>query len=320
MDNISYHPKFFWPAPRRPDKGYRWVNGRLEPEPGATFCDHEPGVQKALFLTFAHMSATPESILDFANHYGLLGAGAIGPDGETVESWQRAIAWVKLLESLWEAARNSLAYVIQEHLQWGKDYVACSALPVLPGVLSGKPVLLDRRALQKAGVRRNNADLVARVFVAEALNAARAACAPDALFAEPDFKLRLIRYYRIQSLFGLIVTQLEQSNLFVPPTYGKCAACGRWFELEPGVNRADRITCSDACRQKLHRQRRAQALHLHAAGKAVEEIAAEIGSSPETIAKWIKSLSLHVHVAGRAVEEAEIKSLKSSKSRKRKES
>lgn len=285
---ISYYPDFRWPVPRNPDKGYRWVDGRLEPEMGATFRDYEPAEDGALFLNFADTPATPEAILSFANRYGLLGYGAIGPEGETVDAWRRAIAWFKMLLDLHKAARRYDYDFISDHLQWERDSVRCDGLPRLPGVLSGKPVHLDRRALQKADIRKSHLESVALVFLAEALNAAFAECAPYALFLNPDGGSRLVQFYRIRSLFGLMVVQLEHADLFIDD-YTQCVVCGRWFALEPGVNRADRITCSDACRQKLHRQRRAQALRLHGQGKTVNQIATEVGSSPETVANWINA-------------------------------
>jgi hypothetical protein len=66
----------------------------------------------------------------------------------------------------------------------------------------------------------------------------------------------------------------------------KCAACGRWFEVASGGNRADRITCSAACRQKQWRLRgRAQA--LVAKGKTVEEVAEFLGYEPADVREWL---------------------------------
>jgi hypothetical protein len=67
----------------------------------------------------------------------------------------------------------------------------------------------------------------------------------------------------------------------------KCQGCGRWFELAPGVNRADRLTCTSACRQRAHRGRVARARELYAEGRSVKAIAAVLGSDPATIKGWV---------------------------------
>jgi hypothetical protein len=70
--------------------------------------------------------------------------------------------------------------------------------------------------------------------------------------------------------------------------YKRCEGCGRWFELSPSVNRADRLTCSDSCRVKLYRQRMRRAQEMHAKGITVAVIASELGSDVKTIKTWIK--------------------------------
>jgi hypothetical protein len=69
--------------------------------------------------------------------------------------------------------------------------------------------------------------------------------------------------------------------------YQPCEACGRWFELAPGLNRADRQTCSDSCRVKLYRVRRQRARELHAKKWSLKRISKEIGSNVSTIKKWL---------------------------------
>jgi hypothetical protein len=69
--------------------------------------------------------------------------------------------------------------------------------------------------------------------------------------------------------------------------YRQCAACQKFFELSPGVNRANRSTCSDACRVRLSRERRERARQLHTEGRTVKQIAREIGSRPAKVQEWI---------------------------------
>src|SRR5262249_32753978 len=69
--------------------------------------------------------------------------------------------------------------------------------------------------------------------------------------------------------------------------YHRCPVCGRWFERSPGVNRADRQTCSPTCRTKAYRQRQEAARRLHAEGKTLREIAHEVGSTVANVRKWV---------------------------------
>jgi len=69
--------------------------------------------------------------------------------------------------------------------------------------------------------------------------------------------------------------------------YQQCVSCGKWYELLPGVNRADKQTCSQTCPTRLYRQRKQRALALHAAGKTARAIARELEAKVEAVTKWI---------------------------------
>jgi hypothetical protein len=66
-----------------------------------------------------------------------------------------------------------------------------------------------------------------------------------------------------------------------------CPECGRAFEVAPGTNRSDRLTCSDSCRSKALRVRRERARQLFAGGKTIKAIAAELGSEAKTVKGWV---------------------------------
>jgi hypothetical protein len=69
--------------------------------------------------------------------------------------------------------------------------------------------------------------------------------------------------------------------------YQRCASCGKWYELLPGVNRADRQTCSQTCRTRVYRQRKERAIALHAEGKTARAIARELDAKVGAVQKWI---------------------------------
>jgi hypothetical protein len=69
--------------------------------------------------------------------------------------------------------------------------------------------------------------------------------------------------------------------------YLRCVSCGKWFELLPGVNRADKQTCSQTCRTRVYRQRKERAMALHAQGKTARAIARELDAKVDVVTKWI---------------------------------
>jgi hypothetical protein len=72
------------------------------------------------------------------------------------------------------------------------------------------------------------------------------------------------------------------------PKYRRCPSCGRWFERTPRLNRADRRTCSAACRTQHYRERQKRARKLVSEGKSVEQVAEALGSDAETVKGWVR--------------------------------
>jgi hypothetical protein len=69
--------------------------------------------------------------------------------------------------------------------------------------------------------------------------------------------------------------------------FQQCAVCAKWSLLSPGINRADRLTCSGYCRLKRHRQRKAKAKALHGSGLSHAKIAKELGCAVSKVEKWL---------------------------------
>jgi hypothetical protein len=77
-----------------------------------------------------------------------------------------------------------------------------------------------------------------------------------------------------------------------------CHACGKRYELLPGVNRADKETCSQTCRTRVYRQRKQRALALHPEGKTARAIARELEAKVDAVRKWITSGGTRLWVGG----------------------
>src|SRR5262249_32215996 len=69
--------------------------------------------------------------------------------------------------------------------------------------------------------------------------------------------------------------------------YRQCQECKRWFELSPGIARADRLFCSNACRTRAYRQRIAHARQRYKTGASIADIAREFETDCDTVQGWV---------------------------------
>ena len=69
--------------------------------------------------------------------------------------------------------------------------------------------------------------------------------------------------------------------------YRACKLCGRFLELSPQRNRADKVFCSDNCRVKSFQRHRAKARRMRGEGKHLREIAKEVGANMQKVKKWV---------------------------------
>jgi hypothetical protein len=97
---------------------------------------------------------------------------------------------------------------------------------------------------------------------------------------------RVVLGHSADSLLTALYLQMAQA-LDGGHAFEQCKACRKFIRLRPGENRADRVTCSPACRVRLHRQRVGLAVELKGQGKTPRQIAAELGSDVESVKKWI---------------------------------
>jgi hypothetical protein len=259
------------------------------PRADARFRENDPtDSDNTLFLEFGDLDPEPDAVLNFANVYGPLGEGAVGGEGETLDSWRNAINWVGMLVTLWTAARQYNTDLIREYIRREKGSFVCRGLPDIPCAALGDPFRIEKKDIEPLGLGADAFESAALIVVHHALNVASAAVAQPSLFLHPEYPETegTVFWYRCKSLFGVLVAQFFDA-LVHDIDFQKCVACGEWFERGADLARSDRLTCSDACRQKLHRTRKARALELHAQGKKAHEIALETGSDVQTIKGWI---------------------------------
>jgi hypothetical protein len=81
------------------------------------------------------------------------------------------------------------------------------------------------------------------------------------------------------SLLGAMVCQLAAA-LHGGWPFQECAYCHKFFRLQPGVNRANRLTCSQTCKQYLHNRRVQRAQEFAAKGWTISQIIRELHVMP----------------------------------------
>ena len=255
----------------------------------------EPG----LFLTLAETDPDPDALQRFASRYGRLGAGVqkeradvFGKDAstlpipmlhvETLSSWQLAVRWLNHLVALWRCVdagdRQGLEKLLtpEEWADVGRSYMVQFAPEKKPTPLT---------VLEIMGFRKDDSIGAATALLHKRLSTAmKPLVLPSLTWHEAERKS--VFSFEARSLWGAILIQFAEA-VGGGRSYQRCAACSRWFELAPGINRSDRQTCSDSCRQKLSKMRKEHALQLHEQGKKPQEIAKEIGSDTQTVKGWI---------------------------------
>jgi hypothetical protein len=263
--------------------------------------------ETGLFRTLAETPDDDACIVGFAGRYGLLGIGAdaawwpadeagkwltdvqgfiLGPSTvwEVVTDWRPCIRWLNALVGLWDLARGG-ADALDCSLVWDNAGVSYYPLPTLdPLAPKGRGRLLTTAQLREYGVERGDLVGAAHVVLAAALNT-QLRQAPAGLGWDPAQRRPFVSA-RVDSLWGAVCLQFVNA-IAGNKEYGRCRACGRWYELSPELNRTNRMTCSDPCRQKAHRERHRRARELHAEGKSASEIAREVGSSVEAVRRWV---------------------------------
>jgi len=303
--------EFAWRRPKR-GHGFRWeqVQGRwlLTEPPEEGFVAYEPLVQETgLFLTFANLDGTDAEFLRFANAYGRLGTYHYykPPGGEPFEEWQRHHRWMQFLTLL----RRELLERrpdLKKHLRWeGKEIVfgfpkiGTSARETWRhrGELRESPLNQQGLPLFKPGDLRGPTWW----FLVYAINdwfdefKKYTPVAPKMIWSEEAHRPQFV--FGPSSLLGVMVCQFAAA-LHGGWPFGECAQCHKFFRLAPGINRANRRTCSRTCKQYLYHRRVEDARRLHARGLTDSQIAKELSVRPqgnkasiEIVKSWVKQES-----------------------------
>lgn len=212
----------------------------------------EPMKSRALLPAFQKVTHEPESILRFANRFGLLhriglfpaGMGGHPADGlrygENVAAWHFLIDEMAALDTIWQCVQRKQSGPLGEYVHWGPklDFVA---------VNFGESGV--RSYGDESGVFRRwkKGDLLepARYALLERLSSRLDGVVSPAI--TPDHKILFIPKH-LEAALWLRFALDVQGNEREPR---QCKNCGDWFVPE----RTTRVYCSDACRARAARAR-----------------------------------------------------------------
>ncbi len=194
-----------------------------------------------LFLEFAHLKDNAASFITFANQYGLLGVerfevetvskpgkAALAMEGERADTWGQEVSTIREAVGSWEGYR----------MKTPKDRKT-------PGK---KPPSISRQRQRSLEPVMDSIDAHLRGHVVAGYDHEPRRALPT-VFLEPDSLLTAIWLQ-----FGIAVQENKH--------FKQCVQCGSWFAVHPGQARSDRQYCSDSCRYKAYRARKARLEHL----------------------------------------------------------
>jgi hypothetical protein len=283
---------------RRREKGpgFRWeqhpVGDRiLVGPPDESLREYEPLAEETgLFLNFARLEGKPDAFVKFANTYGRLGTYyAYGPErGEPLDEWQRHHRWMRFLVELRTKCLEDRPE-LGEVVQWQGDEI----LYLIPKIGTGATETWRHRGQLRHSPRNQRGQPLfhpgdlrgpALWFLAYAieewlveLDGYRKPITPRIIWSEDACRPQFV--FAPSSLLGAMVCQFAVALHGAWP-FKECAYCHRFFRLAPGVNRANRLTCSQTCKQYLHNSRVARARQLYSEGWTVRRIAKELRVKP----------------------------------------
>jgi hypothetical protein len=238
-----------------------------------------------LYRTFAELDASPESLLGFANTYGLLGLwGNVWPGstttmpvhGEAVAHWEEAMRDMRDALLVWDVLQRhdqeALArWVLRQEtvggglsIVWTPEAPFCRGQPFLQE--SQRPKRMLGMALRDPHVSvapsfpTHDVWGMACAWLQERINAHLAAYVTPQMGYDPDAKAVIPCTMQLmpKHLLGALWLQCALS-LGGEAWDRHCAHCGRWFRVPPKAHRQTTVYCSTACRVKAARQRQATA-------------------------------------------------------------
>jgi hypothetical protein len=281
MLNIGLE-RFAWERPRGRKKGFVWEGegneARLVRIPGVAFENYYP--HSGLYRDFADLAETKEATLQFANKYGSLEVVEPPPVNQVMYGrwwgdWLLTIQWMKKMVALADAVQAGDLAAIRDALGPLKadfDSGHLLALGEIPEAIR------DPYRLAPDDVAKVASTVIYQPAVFSLNWVPEATWNPRTKSVDARLKFHSIRGFMYVQL---CISMIQRRQ------FQQCKVCGKWFQLAPGVGRADKTTCSPSCRFISYRRRKQQAVELYAKGKSIKEIAKKLGSEVNKVKQWV---------------------------------
>jgi hypothetical protein len=257
-----------------------------------------PPPSEKVFLDFADLDPEDDAaLLAFANTNGLLTGGEMlyprrpgqptqGAPGELREFWQEQIRLMAAAVALWKAIRAEDMQALSAVIRWrGDDCVDYEGPPFHTYRTIAAPG--QREFLLK---RMEPGDVVmpAKLFLQELANESLERWVSPRLLWTRDRK-RMGLFIVPNSLLGFMWYQLSAA-IAEFRTFRNCAVCKTPMLISPAGSgqRANKSTCSNACRVRLYAGRVLEAQELARRGIAPKQIAQKLGAELPKVKAWIR--------------------------------
>lgn len=254
-------------APEKPDpsSGY-YLAALADGSRERAGIEKDIGDYPTLFLELADVPLTADGIVEFANKWGFLNDRfgmreclRVPSDdgnqalvyGEPIYSWVFAVVMMSRLCQLWELIRNKDEQGLAGYVRWTGD----SLVRFGEYVVASRDFAPERLKSMKSG------DLLepARYYIEDGVSRFNLGGAQPNLRTDLLWDHRLGEW-RIQPTPDNMVGALwfQFANAVCDNSgFRRCRECGRWLQLGPGSGRPEKTYCSDACRMRAYRKRKA---------------------------------------------------------------
>jgi hypothetical protein len=251
---------------------------------------------RELFLEFASTDPDDDvAIVGFANANGLLTLGYLTPVpaegqssqseiGELLSFWRGHIGLMNEAVTLWQLLKRQDQEALARRIRWdGADCVRYDSPRGKSIIASRNP---DIRAFLFDRLKPGDAMMPARLYLQELVNEnLRRRVHPKLLWTAD--RTHMVRFDVPDGLLGYM-WDCFAGAVAEHQAFRHCLICGRPMTSSDKGFRANRTTCSDACRAKLYEARVAQAQKLAGQGVEPKRIAEQLGTNVGRVRSWMK--------------------------------
>ena len=203
-----------------------------------------------LFRTFSELAPDEDSVLDFANKYGLLSFGSSVVPKEKVPQNVKGWEWVEWAEEA------EIKYAVQgERLVFWADQIKSlrNAIDLWDELTAGERGIVKLRA-GPALSKEENEDAWHRL--AEIAGAGLGSTGGAKLSYDGE-QIGFRLHFHASGLQKALWMQFA-SAIVGKKRFETCKQCSNYFEIGPSAGRMGKVYCSDACRTAAYRERKAE--------------------------------------------------------------